>query len=196
MNIIVGLGNPGTKFEGTRHNIGFMVVDLLAREISSSPTRWQSDRQTECELVRIGDVILVKPQVFMNNSGLAVGKLARYYKTSPEHIWLIHDDIDLPLGKIRIREKGGSGGHHGVASVMHALGSDAFIRFRLGIGRGKDYPSASGDRNLHHRSVINFVLSRFKEREAGSLKHLVHRGTEAVRMALTEGLDQAMNRYN
>jgi PTH1 family peptidyl-tRNA hydrolase len=114
----------------------------------------------------------------------------------PEDVWVIHDDMDLPLGKIRIREKGGSAGHNGVTSIIDALASDQFVRFRLGIGRGKETNGKNEDKNLHHRWVIGYVLSRFSQHEAGELKHLVKHGTEAVRIALMEGLDKAMNRFN
>jgi PTH1 family peptidyl-tRNA hydrolase len=110
-----------------------------------------------------------------------------FYKLTPADVWVVHDDIDLPIGKIKIREKGGSAGHHGIESVIKELGTDEFIRFRLGIGR-------SNDRN--DRSVISFVLSRFRQSEAGSFKHLIKHGAEAVQMALLKGIDKAMNRFN
>lgn len=195
MKLIVGLGNPGGQYESTRHNIGFMVVDKLARELSTSPVTWTEDKDRKALVTRIGEVMLTKPLTYVNNSGLAVEALLRFYKLTPQDLWVIQDDIDLPLGKIRIRQQGGSGGHHGIASIITAIKTDQFVRFRLGIGRGKDVAGAP-NRNLHHRSVIAFVLSRFHRREAGSLKHLVKHGTEAVRIALLEGFDCAMNRFN
>jgi len=183
MNIIVGLGNPGPQYRDSRHNIGFMVVDHLAREIGGSTLIWSMDPKHNALIAKTADILLVKPQTFMNSSGESVSALVSYYKLKPESVWVVHDDIDLPLGKIRIRQKGGSAGHNGVESIMKLLGSDAFVRFRLGVGRGKE-------------SVIQFVLSRFNRHEAGSLKHLVKHGTDAVQMAILEGLDRAMNRYN
>jgi PTH1 family peptidyl-tRNA hydrolase len=123
----------------------------------------------------------------MNKSGFAVRALVDFYKLTPADVWVIHDDIDLPLGKIKIREKGGSAGHHGIESIIKELGTDVFIRFRLGIGRGTD---------TNDRSVIAFVLSRFRQSEAGSFKHLIKHGTQAVQTALLKGLDVAMNRFN
>lgn len=182
MKLIVGLGNPGGQYESTRHNIGFMVVDKLAREIGAAAVSWKEDGQRKAMIARAGDVVLAKPLTFMNNSGIAVSSLMRYYKLLPDDLWIVHDDIDLPLGKIRMRAKGGAGGHHGVASVMAAIKTDRFVRFRLGIGRSKN--------------VVDFVLSRFRSHEAGSLKHLVKHGAEAVRMALLEGFDRAINRFH
>lgn len=196
MKLIVGLGNPGREYESTRHNIGFMVVDKLAHELGGSDAIWNEDSARKAFVARVGDVILAKPLTFMNNSGLAVGAILRFYKLTPADLWVIHDDIDLPIGKIRIREKGGTGGHHGIESIITSLKSDAFVRFRMGIGRGKAGLPETRDKNLHHRSVIQFVLSRFRQDEAGSLKHLVKNGTAAIQTALLDGLDKAQSRYH
>lgn len=182
MKLIVGLGNPGSEYQDTRHNVGFMVIEKLAKELSREQIFWKEEEKFKALIVKIGDVILVKPITFMNSSGIAVGAIMRFYKLAPSDIWVIHDDMDLPLGKIRIREKGSSGGHHGVESILEQLKTDLFLRFRLGIGHGKQ--------------SISFVLSRFTRGEAGTLKHLIKNGTEAVRIALTEGTDKAMSRFN
>lgn len=186
MKLIVGLGNPGGQYEDTRHNIGYMVVDKLAREIGRDTLSWQQDTKRQALIAKVGDVVLVKPVTFMNHSGIAVSQVANLYKIKPEDMWVIHDDIDLPLGKIRIRKGGGTGGHHGVDSIIKEVGIDTFFRFRLGIGRGQE----------DKRSVVDFVLSRFTRSEAGSLKKLIKYGVEAVRIALTDGMDRAMNRFN
>jgi len=197
MKLIVGLGNPGSTYQDTRHNIGFMVVEKLARELGAANVSWQEDKKHRAMVAKAGDCFLVKPTTFMNNSGFAVKQLVDYYKLQAIDVWVIHDDIDLPLGKIRIREKGGTAGHNGVTSILEHLKADTFVRFRLGVGRGKEAASGqSENKNMHHRRVIQFVLSRFREREAGQLKHLIKSGTEAVRIALTEGMDKAMNRFN
>ncbi len=196
MKLIVGLGNPGSQYASTRHNIGFMVVEKLARELTSGEPVWQKDEKKNVLTVKIGDTLLVKPQTFMNKSGFAVRALADFYKLTPVDIWVVHDDIDLPLGKIKIREKGGSAGHNGVDSIIREVKTDAFVRFRLGIGRGVDSLKKGENKNLHHRSVISFVLSRFRQSEAGEFKHLIKRGTDAVQMALLKGIGAAMNRYN
>lgn len=196
MKLIIGLGNPGPEHETTRHNIGFMVVDKLARELGITTAIWEKSDKHKALVAKISDVILVKPLTFMNNSGITVKSLVDFYKLTPFDVWVIHDDIDLPLGKIRIREKGGSAGHNGVTSIMTHLKSDDFVRFRLGIGRGKESTGRSENKNLHHRAVIGFVLSHFGRGEAGSLKHLVDHAVKAVQIGLTEGLDKAMNRFN
>jgi peptidyl-tRNA hydrolase, PTH1 family len=196
MKIIVGLGNPGGQYTDTRHNIGYMIVEHLSHEIGSSSFVWEQDDKHKVMAGKIGEVLLVKPLTYMNNSGFAVKGLMDYYKLKATDVWVIHDDIDLPLGKIRIRQKGGTAGHNGVTSILNSLKSDEFVRFRMGIGRGKESTGPNENKNLSHRSVIDFVLSKFKQSEAGSLKHLVKHGSEAVRIALMEGLDKAMNRFN
>lgn len=196
MKIIVGLGNPGGQYQDTRHNIGFMVVDHLSHELGSTAVKWENDAAHKALVAHVGEILLVKPQTYMNNSGFAVRGLMDYYKVSPSDVWVVHDDIDLPLGHIRIRTKGGTAGHNGVTSILTQLKTDTFTRFRMGIGRGKESTGLNADKNLSHRSVISFVLSRFRQSEAGSLKHLVKHGAQAVRIALTEGIDKAMNRFN
>lgn len=196
MKLIVGLGNPGKEYVDTRHNIGFMIVDKLAKELGNPGGTWIVDKKSNAQTCSIGGVLLVKPETYMNASGKAVAQLAQYYKCDPSDIWIIHDDLDLPIGKIRIREQGASAGHNGVDSIIQALGTDKFVRFRMGIGRGKEEKVKHTDHNLHHRNVIQFVLSRFTEHEAGDMRKLVKYGTEAVRISLLEGLDKAMNRFN
>lgn len=196
MKLIVGLGNPGEQYADTRHNIGFMVVDKLAHELSSQDIAWEVKEKHQALVAKIGDVVLVKPQTFMNASGSAVQRLVSFYKLTPEDVWVIHDDLDLPVGKVRMRVGGASAGHHGIDSIITALGSDQFLRIRLGIGRGKEAKVKTANKNFHRRFVIDFVLSRFTQSEAGALRHLVKKGTEAVRVGLFEGVDKAMNRFN
>jgi PTH1 family peptidyl-tRNA hydrolase len=196
MKAVVGLGNPGSQYADTRHNIGFMVVDKLARELGVRAVSFEPNRKFQAEIAKTGDVLLIKPLTYMNRTGEAVRQVVDFFKLEPQDIWIIHDDLDLPIGKIRIREGGASGGHNGVDSVISHLRTDKFIRFRLGIGRGKESTGPNADRQLRHRSVINFVLSRFRMHEAGDLKKLVKHGVAAVRIALTEGVDRAMNRFN
>lgn len=196
MKLIVGLGNPGPEYENTRHNIGAMVVTRLSHELGSITPSWKEDSTRKALICKIGGIMLVRQLTFMNTAGIPVKALSDYYKIAPADIWVIHDDIDLPLGKIRIRTGGASAGHHGVDSVINNLKTDKFVRFRLGIGRGKESTGKMTDKNMHRRSVISFVLSRFRSGEAGSLKHLIKNGAEAVRIAISEGLDRAMNRFN
>lgn len=208
MKIIIGLGNPGSEYQDTRHNIGFMTIEKLAKELTPEPMVWKEDGKFNALVLKIGEVLLVKPITFMNNSGVAVSVIMHYYKLSPSDIWVIHDDMDLPIGKIRIRQKGSSAGHRGVDSIIAELKTDTFVRFRLGIGRGKLYSKGDSDtvdiekgnagkaQHRRHQWDISFVLSRFTQGEAGTLKHLIKNGTEAVRIALIEGIDKAMDRFN
>lgn len=208
MKLIVGLGNPGSEYQDTRHNIGFMTIDKLAKELTTEVVSWKEHGTGNALVARIGEVLLVKPITFMNNSGIAVSSIMRYYKLSPSDVWVIHDDMDLPIGKIRIRSKGSSGGHRGIDSIITQLKTDAFVRFRLGIGRGKLFSKGDNDttdiekgnagrpQHQRHKWDISFVLSRFTQGEAGTLKHLIKNGTNAVRIALSEGIDKAMLRFN
>jgi PTH1 family peptidyl-tRNA hydrolase len=196
MKLIVGLGNPGSEYANTRHNIGYMAVEKLARELATTSVAWREETRHKALTLKVGDVILVKPQTFMNASGVAVKSILAFYKLAPSDVWVIHDDLDLPVGKIRIRTGGASAGHHGIDSLIRELGSDGFVRFRLGVGRGKEAKGKSSKKNFHRRFVIDFVLSRFSQSEAGELRHLVKNAVEAVRTALFKGLDKAMNRFN
>lgn len=186
MTLIVGLGNPGAQYDNTRHNIGFMVMDKLEKElVQGVAPPWAKDDKRKILTVKIGNHILAKPQTFMNNSGFAVRALMDFYKLTPGDVWIVHDDIDLPLGKIKIRAKGGSAGHNGIASIISQLGTDAFVRFRLGIGRG-----------VTHSSVVSFVLSRFHQGEAGEFTKLIKHAVEAIQIGMNKGIERAMNQYN
>jgi len=205
MKLIVGLGNPGGKYQYTRHNIGFMVIDNLIAKLNPSTTlRVDGERSRTvktknypfAEVYIFNDLILAKPQTYINNSGLAVSKLASIFKLPTSHLWVVHDDIDLPLGKIRIRMGGASAGHNGVDSIIKALGTDKFLRFRLGIGRGKMEKERTMDQNLHRRWVEKYVLSPFWDDEGGKVRVLIKKAAEAVELAIKEGIEKAMNKYN
>jgi len=189
MILIIGLGNPGGKFSQTRHNLGFMVVDELAREmLSLAKTKWQENKKFNSQFIGIDpQTILVKPQTMMNASGFAVAKVASFYKVEPENIWVIHDDADLPLGRIKIRLGGGSGGHRGIDSMIEQLGTDKFVRFRLGIGeanRGKD------------RLLEKYVLENFASNEASKVRQMIKKAMAAIKLALAEDLEKAMSHFN
>lgn len=196
MKLIVGLGNIGEEYKDTRHNIGFMTIEKLAKEMKQGNVVWKEEKDMYAFIINIGGVLLAKPTTYMNKSGDAIKKIAAYYKIAHEDIIVIHDDIDLPLGKLKIREQGASAGHNGIESIIEALKTDKFIRIRLGIGRGKEDKEKNTDQNLRHRTVIQFVLSRFTDSEAGSLRKLVKHGVNAAQMILLEGIDKAMNRFN
>lgn len=184
MKLIVGLGNPGQEYHETRHNIGWLVLDELA-------ARWgggwrQREKAQVLEVRRQGEaLLLVKPQTYMNLSGEAVGPLARFYKVPAADIIVIYDDLDLPTGKLRLRMKGGSGGHRGIESLLRHLDGDSFNRVRLGIGR----PPAGW-------AVPDYVLSRFRPEEQPLLQEALDRAADAVEGILSLGMANAMNRFN
>jgi len=159
MLLIVGLGNPGKKYTHTRHNIGFMVVDQLAGK------RWQKKHKSE--VCKIGDVLLVKPQTFMNKSGEAVAEIVRFYKIPTENILLIYDDLDTDFGKVRFREKGSSGGHNGLKSIAQHLGTETIARVKIGIGR----PPANMD-------PAAYVLQNFTSEEKEHLPAIIEQAGE------------------
>src|SRR3989338_2686137 len=198
--MIVGLGNPDEKYLYTRHNIGYMVAEKLAKQLlplEKSQKGWEGNKKFTAEICRIDDsLMLVKPHTYMNRSGIAVLALANFYKVEESDIWVIHDDIDLPLGKIRIRMGGSSGGHNGVESIIQNFPSAQFIRVRLGIGRGKLDAKKTTDINLSRQGIEKFVLSPFKDSEAGDVKKMIKNTVKAIVSALSKGIDQTMNRYN
>lgn len=202
MKLIVGLGNPGDKYEKTRHNLGFVVVDKFLKNMQSvKDTAWQENSKFKSDIFifdfqpKIGNaekVILVKPKTFMNNSGMAVSLICSFYKISPSDVWIIHDELDLPLGNVKIRLGGSGAGHHGIESIIEALGTDKFWRFRLGIGYAKNKQAIA----KHKVKADEFVLDKFNMHESGTLKHLVKKGADALEDALGKGLTKAMNRFN
>jgi PTH1 family peptidyl-tRNA hydrolase len=191
--VIVGLGNPGEKYARSRHNLGFMCVNQLARDygITFDQKRRQARSGTgSIEGIR---VVLSRPQTYMNLSGSAVAGLLDYYRVSPENLIVIHDDLDLPTGKIRIRQGGGSGGHRGIGSTGNRIGSFDFTRIRVGIDRPRDdYGNPVNEEN----SVANYVLRPFPAAEKPLVEAAVARVSEAVVCILTEGVTAAMNRFN
>lgn len=186
MKIVVGLGNPGQEYCATRHNAGFMVIDELARRWEAQHWRTKFEAEiAEERSITGGPVLLVKPQTYMNLSGNAVGALAKWYKVSAENITVIYDDMDLAVGRIRLRCKGSSGGHRGVESLISQLGADCFNRVRVGIGR----PPAGW-------TVNHYVLSRFDSEEQPLIKGAVARSAEAVECVIANGLAKAMNSFS
>lgn len=186
MRMVVGLGNPGREYEETRHNAGFLAVDYLAR--AEGLTFASSDFSATLARGRISgqDVLLAKPLTYMNLSGLAVGALVRWYKLDPrEDLLVISDDLDLPLGRLRLRARGSHGGHRGLLSIINELGTSDFARLRIGIGR-------PGERE----SVIDKVLGEFSDAEGRILDEVIGTAADAIRTWLTAGIQEAMNRYN
>lgn len=183
-HVVVGLGNPGERYEDTRHNVGFMVLDELGRRLVGR--RWERAGRSLLGVAKLGqaDLLLVKPQAFMNRSGTAVRELLETEEPWPRLI-VVHDDLDLPYGSLRIREGGGHGGHNGVRSILEQLGSGAFLRLKAGIGR----PSEG-------EGVTEHVLSPFTAEERVALPDLLVQAADAVECIVLEGPARAMNRFN
>jgi len=195
MKIIVGLGNPGEKYQNTRHNLGFMVVDEAARKfLPLKETKWEEDKQANALVLRVPpNILLVKPLTFMNASGKAVAKLASSFRLQASSIWVVHDDVDLPLGKIKIRLGGGSAGHRGVESIIKELGTDEFVRFRVGIGR----PQKSSKFKVQSSKLVeDYVLEEFSVKEKSEVRKVIKKTTRAIQVALEKGPERAMNEFN
>lgn len=186
MKLIVGLGNPGEKYKNTRHNLGFMVVDKLVSSIKYQVS-WEENKKFKSLVAKIDNVIFVKPQTYMNLSGAAIKSLTTYYKLPTTNIIVVHDELDLPLGKIKVRSGGSAAGHHGVESVIEKLRDDQFIRVRLGIG-----PDKKGT----HFNAEKFVVEEFLSNEKHVVKKMVEKAVEAVELLLKEGLESVQNQFN
>lgn len=181
VKIIVGLGNPGREYAETRHNVGFMVLDLLARHFGAE---WKADKARKAELAAGPGVLLVKPQTYMNASGESVGPLMRYYKWEPEQVFVIYDDISFPVGTMRLRAGGSAGGHNGMKSMIAHLGTEKFPRLRVGI-------SAPGCKQM-----VSHVLGKFAPDERPLLNDALARAAAATLMTLSHGFDAAANQFN
>lgn len=183
--LIIGLGNPGIEYRDTRHNIGFMVVDELARISGISFTE---EKRWHGWVAKVPGAILLKPTTYMNDSGRCVQAVSQFYKTAVQEMLVIYDDVDLPLGRMRMRLVGSAGGHNGLKSMIRTLGSDAFPRLKLGISTPSGRPA--GERLVGH------VLGKFREDERTELAIMIQRATDAVRLACQSGLETAMNLFN
>ena len=182
--MIVGLGNPGRLYMKTRHNMGFMTVDVLADRLGVRMDRLRFKAKIGEGRIGTEKVILVKPQTYMNLSGDAVRPLVEYYKIQPDHLILVYDDVDLPLGRTRIRPSGSSGTHNGMRSVIYQLQFDNFPRVRIGLGPHGDIP------------LDKFVIGNWTELERPELAKAVLRAADACETIVTEGVDAAMQKYN
>lgn len=181
IRIIAGLGNPGREYAETRHNVGFMVLDRLARRLGAE---WKLDKARKAELAAGPGVLLVKPQTFMNSSGECVGPVMRYFKFDPQQVLVIYDDISFPVGTLRLRTGGSAGGHNGMKSLIAHLGTEKFPRLRLGIG-------VPGQKNM-----VSHVLGKFSPEERPLLDSALDIAEQAAFMAFREGVEAAANRFN
>ena len=186
MKLIVGLGNPGIEYQFTPHNIGFLAVDRIAEQCGVMVDNRHCKALTARARIGKEEILLAKPETYMNLSGLSVQELARKYEIDPQQdLIVIYDELDLPLGTIRVRERGSSAGHNGMQSVINALDTQEVLRIRLGIA--PDHPVKDGSR---------YVLSQFKKSQLVTLDELLDTAAEAVKVILEEGRSAAMNRFN
>lgn len=190
MKLIIGLGNPGKKYENTRHNVGFFAIENFKLQVENF-SNWKLNKKFNAEIsegkIEGEKIILLLPQTFMNDSGRAVAAAAGFYKIKPADILVIHDDIDLPLGKIRIKKDGSSGGHRGVESIITSLGSENFIRLKIGVA------SETRPQNF---DAANFVLKNFGKGENKTVSKTIKKATEAVAVIISYGAEKAMNQFN
>lgn len=183
--LIAGLGNPGDSYKNTRHNAGFMVVDELAETYTISLGQKKADAIIGRGRVEDVDVILAKPMSYMNRSGFPVRSIANYFRIPGDHLLVIHDDIDIAFGKIKIKEKGGHGGHKGLKSLMDAFGGGDFPRLRIGVGRSEQ-----------GIGVADYVLGKFDHEERRHLEQIAAQARDAVVTILCKGTKEGMNRFN
>ncbi len=184
MYIIVGLGNPGRKYQGTRHNVGFDTIDYIARKHNIKVNKLKHQALVGEGRIAGQRVLLVKPQTYMNLSGQSVSSLLRYYKVTLNKLFVIYDDIDIAAGTLRIRQKGSAGTHNGMRNIIYLLKRDDFPRFRIGIGRSDVM------------ALRDFVLTRYQKDEVPLMEAAIERCEKAVVSTLTDGLDKAMSSYN
>lgn len=184
--IVAFLGNPGIKYNGTRHNAGFMAADAMEKKLGVSINKMRFKALTQTVDIGGKKVLLMKPQTFMNLSGDAIVQAANFYKVPPERVIVVSDETALPIGRLRIRRGGSAGGHNGLKSVIARLGTDQFPRIRLGVG---DKPHPDYD-------MADWVLSAFKGQDAADMELVAKKAADAVECYITEGADRAMNRFN
>lgn len=184
--IICGLGNPGTKYENTRHNAGFMALDTLAENIKADVKRLKFKSLTADVMINGVHCLLMKPTTFMNNSGEAVTEALNFYKLSTDKLIVMYDDISMDVGRTRIRKKGSDGGHNGIKSIIYLTGSDVFPRIKIGVG-AKPHP----DYNL-----ADWVLGMFPKEQGEALEAAFKNSAEAVKLIVAGKIDEAMNKYN
>jgi PTH1 family peptidyl-tRNA hydrolase len=182
VKLVVGLGNPGKEYEATRHNVGWQVLDRVARELSISFSRTKFNAIYGEFPSEHGKVFFIKPTTYMNRSGESVAQFVKFFKIKPSEVLLVYDDLDLPLGVVRLRLKGSSGGHRGVESVIQALGTSEIPRLRVGIGRPE-----------RKEEVVSYVLSPFRKEELPTLESALERATECIVEIVKKGkIDQKL----
>jgi peptidyl-tRNA hydrolase, PTH1 family len=181
IRLVAGLGNPGAEYAATRHNVGFLVADRLAAHLG---TTWQKSVKWEASVAKSGSVLLMKPTCYMNHSGWPLRAVADFYKIEPRQILVVLDDLALPLGRIRLRAEGGSGGHNGMESILAQFGTEEIPRLRIGIGAAP------------RQGATDYVLGHFFDEEKPVVASAIDRAVEAVKCAIDKGLVSAMNTFN
>jgi len=181
IRLVAGLGNPGPEYAATRHNIGFMVVDQFAAQFGST---WEKSTKWDALSAKCGAVLLVKPMSFMNRSGYPLLTITQFYEIEPREILVVLDDLALPLGRLRLRSRGGSGSHNGLESIIMQFGTEEIPRLRIGIGEAP------------HEGSVDYVLSRFFEEEKPTVRSTIDRAVQAAKCAIDNGLNSAMNTCN
>jgi len=189
MKLIVGLGNPGKEYSTNRHNIGFLCINHLARQLHISLDKKQGKARVGTGVISDTQVVLAKPQTYMNASGIAVHNLLGKYKLTPDDLIVIHDDLDLPLGKIRVKQGNSAGGHNGIKSIIGSLGTQEFTRIRIGISR----PQV---RDAAEETIVDYVLGDFEGDDRKLMDETIKKVGEAIHLLVTEGLTTAMNKFN
>ena len=184
--LVVGLGNPGPKYEWTRHNMGFLVIDELAEREKIPVQKLKYRALTNTAVIGGRSVLLMKPTTYMNLSGESVGEAARFYKIPPDRVLVISDDVALPQGKLRVRRSGSAGGHNGLKNIISHLGSDQFPRIKVGVG-GKPHPD---------HDMADWVLGKFTGQDRKVMEEAIARAADAVTLFLEQGPDQAMAKFN
>lgn len=184
--IVAFLGNPGLKYNGTRHNAGFMAADAMAKKLGVSINKMRFKALTQTAELGGAKVLLMKPQTYMNLSGEAIAQAAKFYKVAPEHVIVVSDETALPIGKLRIRRSGSAGGHNGLKNIIALLGTDQFPRIRLGVGAP---PHPDYD-------MVDWVLAAFKGQDAADMEKVAEKAADAVECYIKEGADRAMNKFN
>jgi peptidyl-tRNA hydrolase, PTH1 family len=192
MKLIVGLGNPGREYAHNRHNVGYQFIDFIAKKYSIKINQRQCQSETGAGEITDEKALLVKPRTFVNNSGVAVAGLLQKHRIKISDLIVVYDDLDLPLGKLRIRNGGSAGGHKGIKSIISATGTQDFARIKIGIGR----PDAGRDKRASEDEIVEYVLSNFASEERDIIKSTIERVSEAVEIAIESGVVEAMNRFN
>ena len=184
MKLIVGLGNPGKEYDMTRHNTGFYCLDVLSDEMNQSIDKEKFKGLYTKFKYKGEDVILLKPQTYMNNSGESVAAVMQFFKIPVEDLLVIYDDMDMPVGKLRLRQKGSAGGHNGIKSIISHIGTQEFDRIRIGIGKDKLIP------------VVDWVLGKFSQEQQEDLNHALEQAAKAAKFSIKHSFSDTMNRYN